>query len=116
MTESTLNRATHFSIVWAVVLAVLTLVEWNSLDREPMSEQIFLPFIERKITLSTTGTSATAEPGTAGENFSAEDAQHTLQTHVLINFNGPLFLVYFFGPVLIFHALGMLWSRLRRGS
>jgi hypothetical protein len=107
MIEPILNRATHFSIVWAVVLAVLTIVEWRSLDREPMSEQIFLPFIEREIEWSMTDANTTKQLGTTAGD---------LQTHVTIEFNGPLFLAYFFGPILIFHAIGLLWSKLRRSA
>jgi hypothetical protein len=116
MTEPGLNRATHLSIVWAVVLAVITLVEWNGLEREPMNEQIFLPFIEREITLSTTQADITEQAGMADVVVSGEGAPRILQTHVQIDFNGPLFLVCFFTPVLIFHAAGMLWSRWRQGG
>tara|TARA_R110002073_G_scaffold285405_1_gene449811 strand:- start:198 stop:551 length:354 start_codon:yes stop_codon:yes gene_type:complete len=116
MTEPGLNRATHLSIVWAVVLAVLTLVEWNGLEREPMSEQIFLPFIEREITLSTTQADTSPQAGAADVGVSGEGAPRILQTYVQIDFNGPLFLVYFFVPVVIFHATGMLWSRWRHGG
>ena len=106
MSEPALNRATHFSIVWAVVLAVLTLVEWGSLERDPMSEQIFLPFIERQIEVSMTDANATAQPGISPARKS--------QTLVQIDFNGPLFLAWFFGPILIMQATGMLWAWLRR--
>lgn len=112
MIEPTLNRATHLSIVWAVMLAILTLVEWRSLDREPMSEQIFLPFIEREITLSRTDTNTTTQLGTTADDFPAKNVRSGLQTDVHIDFNGPLFLAYFFGPILIFHAIGQLSARL----
>ena len=107
MIEPVLNRATHFSIVWAVVLAILTLVEWRSLDRDPMSEQIFLPFIEREITLSRTEASTANQRGTTTGD---------LQTDVDIAFNGPLFLACFFGPILILHGIGLLSRQLRRGT
>lgn len=113
MTDPALNRATHFSIVWAVVLAVLTLVEWRSLDRDPMSEQIFLPFIEREITVSRTDSNATQQLGTDGGNFPEHKRRRNLQTDIKIDFNGPLFLAYFFGPILIFHAVDRLLARLR---
>lgn len=96
------------------MLAVLTIVEWGSLDRDPLSEQIFLPFIEREIGFSTMDTNATKPPDTAAGDFPGEDAERGLQTNVDIAFNGPLFLAYFFGPILIFHAVGLLWSRLRQ--
>ncbi|MEP4146075.1 MAG: hypothetical protein ABJL54_02580 [Halioglobus sp.] len=113
MTDPALNRATHFSIVWAVVLAVLTLVEWRSLDRDPMSEQIFLPFIEREMTVSIADSNASQQLAAAGGNFSENNEQRNLQTDVQIDFNGPLFLAYFFGPILIFHAVDRLLARLR---
>ncbi|MEH6586237.1 MAG: hypothetical protein V7720_06745 [Halioglobus sp.] len=116
MIEPALNRATHFSIVWAVVLAVLALVEWRSLDRDPMSEQIYLPFIERKITVSKTDAATTKQLSNAAGNSSETIAQRNLQTTVEINFNGPLFLAYFFAPILTFHAIGLLYARLRGGS
>tara|TARA_B110000503_G_scaffold5014_2_gene6650 strand:- start:2406 stop:2756 length:351 start_codon:yes stop_codon:yes gene_type:complete len=116
MIQPTINRATHFSIVWAVILAVLTIVEWNSLDRDPMSEQIFLPFIEREITLQLTDPNTTEWLGKDADDLLADNVRRELETHVEIAFNGPLFLAYFFGPVLIFHAFGLLWTQLRRGS
>jgi hypothetical protein len=114
MIEPVLNRATHFSIVWAVVLAILTMVEWRSLDRDPMSEQIFLPFIERAITLSRTDANTAKQLGTTVDDLPGQNVRPNLQTQVEIAFNGPLFLVCFFGPVLIFHAIGLLFARLRR--
>ena len=116
MIEPALNRATHFSIVWAVVLAILTLVEWSSLDRDPMSEQIFLPFIEREITLSRAETNTMQQLGTTEGALSEKNVRGNLQTNVQIAFNGPLFLVYFFGPILIFHAVTLLFAWLRRGT
>jgi hypothetical protein len=114
MTEPAFNRATHFSIVWAVVLAVLTLVEWHSLDREPLNEQIFLPFIERDITMTVTDSNAGDSPGVTGGDLPGVDESRSLQTHVQIDFNGPLFLVYFFGPILILQGIGMGVARLRQ--
>jgi hypothetical protein len=115
MIDSIFNRVTHFSIVWAAVLAILTMVEWRSLDREPMSEQIFLPFIEREITLSRADANTTNRAGTSAGDFPGKNVRRNLQTNVKIAFNGPLFLAYFFGPILIFHAIGLLLVRLRRG-
>ena len=116
MIEPALNRATHLSIVWAVVLAVLTLVEWRSLDRDPMSEQIFLPFIERKITLSRAKQITSKQLGQTAGSVSEANAQRNLQTNVEIKFNGPLFLTYFFVPILTFHTIGLLYARFRRAS
>jgi hypothetical protein len=116
MIEPTLNRATHFTIVWAVVLAVVTIVEWRSLDRDPMSEQVFLPFIEREIGLSTTDANTTTQLGTTAGDLPKENVLRNLQTHVEIAFSGPLFLAYFFGPLLFFHAIGLLFAWLCRGK
>ena len=115
MNEPVINRATHFSIVWAVVLAVLTLVEWHSLDRDPMAEQIFLPFIERKIELTLSDAKRTDQVDGTADNLSETPARSRLQTEVEINFDGPLFLVYCFGPILVIHGTGLLVSRLRQG-
>ena len=116
MIEPALNRATHLSIVWAVVLAVLTLVEWRSLDRDPMSEQIFLPFIEREITVSRADANTLQKLGQTEGEFPEKNVQRSLQTVIQIGFNGPLFLVYFLGPILIFHSIGLLSARLRRDT
>lgn len=116
MIEPALNRATHFSIVWAVVLAILTLVEWRSLDRDPMSEQIFLPFIERQITVSRSEASTANQLDTTAGDLPGQNVRHDLQTDVEIAFNGPLFLVCFFGPILILHGIGLLFRRLRSGT
>lgn len=113
MIEPAFNRATHFSIVWAVVLAILTLVEWNSLDRDPMTEQIFLPFIEREITLSRVDANTMQQLGTTADDLPEKKARRNLQTKVQIAFNGPLFLLYFFGPILIFHGVTLLFAWLR---
>ena len=40
MSEPRFNGATHMSIVWGVTLAILTLLEWNSLDRDPMRKRV----------------------------------------------------------------------------
>lgn len=116
MTEPALNRATHFSIVWAMVLAILTLVEWRSLDRDPMSEQIFLPFIEREITLSVSDPAIPEQLGASEIELHSENVRPELRTEVQIAFNGPLFLVYFFVPILSFRAIAALYQRLRRDT
>lgn len=41
------------------------------------------------------------------------DADAVLNYEVSFHFNGPLFIACFFVPVLIFHGLAALWSRLR---
>ncbi len=116
MTQPVFNRATHFSIVWAMVLAILTLVEWNSLDRDPMTEQIFLPFIDREIELVMTDANTANELGATAGDLPSPSGGRKLQTQVRIDFNGPLFLAYFFGPIMIFHAFSLLWRQLARGT
>ena len=108
------NRATHFGIVWGITLAVITLVEWRSLDRDPVEQQILSPFIERTVAVSVE--EADAPPGDSTEaDAERESPDAALRYGVEIGFNGPLFLAYFFTPVLIFQGVGMLWQRLRRG-
>lgn len=116
MYEPVFNRATHFSIVWAVMLAVLTLVEWRMLDRNPMSEQIFLPFIDRRVTLSTIDAETASELAITEGEQPGTSLPGPVTTDVQIDFNGPLFLFYFFGPILLFHLISLLLARLRRGA
>ncbi|MDH4040084.1 MAG: hypothetical protein OEW92_04035 [Gammaproteobacteria bacterium] len=107
------SRATHFSIVWGVTLAVLTLLEWHSLDRDPVKQEIFSPFIERTMAVSVEEAAAPDADPTAGiDGQASPDA--VLRYDVEINFNGPLFLAFFFTPMLIFQGIGMAWNRLRR--
>lgn len=105
------NRATHFSIVWAVTLAILTMVEWRNLEQDPLERQILSPFIQRDITVSMAQTAA-------GDEFDTReaDAQNALQYEVAFHFNGPLFLLCFFGPILLFHGIARLWSRLGKSG
>lgn len=105
------NRATHFSIVWGVTLAVLTLLEWHSLDRDPVRHEIISPFIERTLSVSLENGPAADEPVLI-EPDASQDA--VLRYDVDIKFNGPLFLACFFGPVLVFQGIGLLWNHYRR--
>ena len=105
------NRATHFSIVWGVTLAVLTLLEWHSLDRDPVRHEIISPFIERTLSVSLENGPAADEPVLI-EPDASQDA--VLRYEVDIRFNGPLFLACFFGPVLVFQGIGLLWNHYRR--
>jgi hypothetical protein len=106
------SRATHFSIVWGVALAIMTLVEWNSLERNPVTQEIISPFIQRNIDVSLANGVSPADQ--AEELVEAEDsADAILRYEVELKFNGPLFLACFFGPVLLFHATGLLWRRWR---
>lgn len=93
--------ARHLSIAWGVTLAVLALLEWNSLEREPLREPLLSPFIERSVTL--TPAAANGPSTSAGGE----------QTVVELRFNGPLFLIWFFGPVILFNGCGMAFEKLR---
>jgi hypothetical protein len=108
------NRAARFGVVWGITLAVITLVEWRSLDRDPVKQQILSPFIERTVAVSVE--EADTPPGdSTGVEDEEESPDAVLRYDVEIGFNGPLFLAYFFTPVLIFQGAGMLWQRIRRG-
>lgn len=109
------NGATHFSIVWAATLAIITLVEWRNLEQDPLERQILSPFIQREITVS-------IEEPRSGDEIGGSTGTHTknntsdvdsLQYEVAFHFNGPLFLLCFFAPILLFHGLGLLWIRFR---
>lgn len=110
MNRTGLNGATHFSLVWAFMLCFITLIEWRSLDREPMKADILSPFIQRHIEIvpaqQATDSAAPADSlgGTSGTGP---------QTVVELGFNGPLFLACFFIPIIAFHALGTLLTYLR---
>lgn len=114
MENFSLSRASHFSIVWGITLAVFTLLEWRGLDRDPLGQEILSPFIERRIAVEVERVPSNADgdiPALIGQDEAADAA---LRYNVDIAFNGPLFLACFFTPVLIFHGLGLLWARLRR--
>ena len=114
MRKSAFTSAAHFSIVWGVTLAVITLIEWHSLDRDPVRQEIFSPFIERNIAVSV------IEEPTANElpfdipTADTESADAALRYEVAFHFNGPLFLAVFFAPVVVFQGVGMLAARLRK--
>ncbi|MEM8563635.1 MAG: hypothetical protein AAGF57_15470 [Pseudomonadota bacterium] len=113
MNNSPFTRATHFSIIWGVTLAVMTLLEWRTLDRDPINHEILSPFIDRTITMNIDekrlGDIMATEP-------QAEVSDPVMRYEVEFHFNGPLFLACFFGPILVFHALGALWNRVADGS
>ena len=99
------NLATHLSLIWGITLAVLSLMEWHGLERDPVRREILSPFIER--TMEVTVEESTPPADTAAT--SEPDA--VLRYEVELKFNGRLFLVFFFGPILVFQAAGFLWSR-----
>lgn len=111
MRISAFTSFAHFSVVWGVTLAVITLIEWHSLDRDPVRQEIFSPFIERHIAVTV------LEAPTSG-GFPLEivdpDADAELRYDVQFHFNGPLFLAAFFTPILIFSGAGMLAERLKK--
>jgi hypothetical protein len=110
---TTFNGATHFSIIWAVSLAIITLLEWSSLDRNPVRQEIFSPFIERTMTVAVEEAPTPDREG-FGEQQETPDAM--LRYDVEFHFNGPLFLACFFIPIIIFNGVAILWKRLRGQS
>ncbi len=113
MSEPRFSGATHMSSVWGVTLAILTLLEWNSLDRDPMRKQILSPFIEREITVQVDDPSSSGleDQGLAPSSVSGDDTG--ISYYVEFSFNGPLFMACFFTPVLVFHGVAWLLARLR---
>lgn len=116
MTKSVFKLATHLSIAWGVTLAVLTLLEWRSLDRDPMREQILTPFIEREISVKLDQSAPPDELDFSTLDQREQSADAALQYIVEFHFNGPLFLAVFFMPVLAFHGLDWLVARVKQGA
>ncbi len=112
MKPNNFSGATHFSIIWGVALAVMTLVEWHSLDRDPVRQEILSPFIERNIEVTVTNP---VSPAAGVEDLVdvEESPDAAMRYDVELKFNGPLFLACFFIPILIFQGLGLVWRRLR---
>jgi len=113
MSSSSFNRATHFSIVWAVTLVVMTMLEWSSLDRDPLGQEIFSPFISRSVAIPVEGPQRQPEIQFEDEPLPTATTDKELRYEVQINFNGPMFLACFFIPVLLFHGIGLLINRFR---
>jgi len=113
MSKFAFNPAIHLSIAWGVTLAIITLVEWNSLDRDPMREQIFTPFIQREISMTMGEEVANNIIDFESVEREAKTPTASTQTTVKFHFNGPLFLVCFFIPVLAFHGIGWLMARVK---
>ena len=51
MSQPLLSVTNNLSIVWGIVLAFITILDWNTLNRDPANEDILTPFITREITL-----------------------------------------------------------------
>jgi hypothetical protein len=113
MSKPIYGGARHLSIVWAVTLAILTLMEWRQLDRDPLDREILSPFIEREVTVHTDDTIMTFDDFERSDMGPANDTAETIY-EVQFHFNGPLFLICFFGPVAAFHGLALMWGRLRK--
>ncbi len=106
------SRATHLSIVWGIALAFFTLIEWNGLDRDPMGQQIMLPYIKRDISVNVIALpAADGRAGVEDLELPPEDPDAGLQYEVDIRFDGPLFLACFFLPVGLFQLVGLLARR-----
>ena len=69
------------------------------------------PFIERKVEVSLAGEQPVDPLEVNGER--AAPVEPGLRYEVEFDFNGPLFLACFFGPVLLFQGLGLLAARAR---
>jgi len=110
------SRATHLSIIWGVTLAILTVMEWRNLDRDPLGHQVMMPFIERDISMSLQTDTSDPSAKFAGNEPSEAQAGDQLRYEVEFGFNGPLFLACFFGPVLAFQGIGLLAARARSKS
>ena len=116
MSKTALNRGKHFSIVWGVTLAVITLVEWNGLGRDPVNHEILSPFMQRTIAVSVEPETQPRVTEIPGIEIEPESPDAVLRYEVELDFNGPLFLASFFGPMLVFQGLGALWNRSRGRS
>jgi len=113
--QAPFSRATHLSIVWGIALAFFTLMEWNGLDRDPMGQQIMLPYIKRDIRVNVIDApAADSRAGTDLPEMPLEDPEAALQYEVDIHFDGPVFLACFFIPVGLFQLIGLLARRLAR--
>lgn len=92
----------------------MTLLEWNSLERDPVRQEILSPFIERQIEVSLAN-AVTEIPGPelVFEAETGAEPEAELQYQVELSFNGPKFLAFFFVPILAFHGFGLLWQHRR---
>ena len=90
------------------------LVEWNSLDRDPMRKDIMSPFIARDVSVSVQEQSP--DRGDVFDESPPADAadQLPLRYEVEFSFNGPLFLAGFFLPVLLFYGVAWVVTAIQR--
>lgn len=114
MTRSSMGFAKHLSIVWGITLALITLVEWNSLDRDPMRKDIMSPFIARDVSVSVQEQSQDSGDVLSKSPPADVGDQLPLRYEVEFSFNGPLFLVGFFLPVLFFYGVAWAVTAIRR--
>lgn len=91
-------------IVWGVMLAFITIMDWNTLEKNPIDEEILTPFITREITLVATDNQYDSE-------LSMQERKVEPQYQVEIGFDGIKFLMYFFGPILIIYSVGQLLGK-----
>lgn len=113
MSKSVFSPAVHLSIAWGVTLAVVTLVEWNSLERDPMREQIFTPFIQREVSVGRGAVIPTTNIDFDSAQRAVNESVAPIQYTVKFHFDGPLFLACFFIPVFAFHGIGRLMSGIK---
>ena len=113
MSKPVYGGARHLSIVWAVTLAIVTLVEWRQLDRDPLNREILSPFIEREVSVHVGNSRMTLDEFDGRDAGPARNPTETTY-EVQFHFNGPLFLITFFGPVAAFYGFALLWGRLRK--
>jgi len=91
-------------------------MEWRNLDRDPMGHQVMMPFIDRDISVSLQAAKTDPANEFGGNEPGEAKAGDQLQYEVEFDFNGPLFLACFFGPVLAFQGIGLLAARARSKS
>ena len=118
MNAGAFNRASHFSVVWAVMLSFITIVEWRSLDRDPLKAEILSPFITRHIEIVPGGAPPGGDSSGSARPINSLQEQPAAgpQTTVELGFNGPFFLACFFIPIILFHGLGNLLTYLQQRS
>ena len=114
MKKSLLSGASNFSIVWGITLAAITLIEWHSLERDPVQREILSPFIERSIAVTVLNGPDSNTLDFTAEAAPAESPDAELQYEVEFKFNGPLFAACFFVPILLFQGVGLLLNRIRK--